>query len=64
MGKKTSCPRCGSKKIKILVPQTGIWTCQKCGYQGGVVIEDGNLEKQIKSMKKMDKLSKKLMRRR
>ncbi|MGZ7049452.1 MAG: hypothetical protein ACXVHO_05545 [Methanobacterium sp.] len=64
MGKKTSCPRCGSKKIKILVPQTGIWTCQKCGYQGGVVIEDGNLEKQIKSMKKMDNLSKKLMRRR
>jgi ribosomal protein L37AE/L43A len=63
MGKKTSCPRCGSKKIKILVPQTGIWTCQKCGYQGGVVIEDGNLEKQIKSMKKMDNLSKKLMRR-
>lgn len=64
MGKKTSCPRCGSKKIKILVPQTGIWTCQKCGYQGGVVIEDGNLEKQIKSMKKMDNLSKKLMRKR
>ncbi|MFY9639035.1 MAG: hypothetical protein WAK14_09570 [Methanobacterium sp.] len=64
MGKKTSCPRCGSKKIKILVPQTGIWTCQKCGYQGGVVIEDGNLEKQIKSMKKMDNLSKKLLRRR
>ncbi|HEX7468926.1 MAG TPA: hypothetical protein VF324_10150 [Methanobacterium sp.] len=64
MGKKTSCPRCGSKKIKILVPQTGIWTCQKCGYQGGVVIEDGNLEKQIKSMKKMDNLGKKLMRKR
>ncbi len=62
MGKKTSCPKCGSKKIKILVPQTGIWTCQKCGYQGGIIIEDGNMEKQIKSAKKMEKLSKKLMR--
>ena len=62
MGKKTSCPRCGSEKIKILVPQTGIWTCQKCGYQGGIVIEDGNMEKQIKSAKKMENLSKKLIR--
>ena len=62
MGKKTSCPRCGSKKIKILVPQTGIWTCQKCGYQGCIVIEDGNMEKQIKSAKKMENLSKKLIR--
>ena len=62
MVKITSCPKCGSKKIKVLVPQTGIWTCLKCGYQGGVLIEDSNMEKQIKDAKKMDKLSKKLMR--
>ena len=62
MGKITSCPKCGSKKIKILVPQTGVWTCLKCGYQGGILIKDSNMEKQIKAAKKMDKLSKKLIR--
>ncbi len=55
-------PKMRFKKIKILVPQTGIWTCLKCGYQGGVLIEDSNMEKQIKAAKKMDKLSKKMMR--
>ena len=62
MVKTHSCPKCGSNKIKILVPQTGIWTCLKCGYQGGILIEDSNMEKQIKAANKMDKLSKKLMR--
>jgi ribosomal protein L37AE/L43A len=60
MAKVNSCPQCGSKKIKLHVPQTSIWKCEKCGYQGSVVIEDGNLEKQIKETKKMEKLSKKL----
>jgi ribosomal protein L37AE/L43A len=63
MTKTNSCPQCGSKKMKILIPQTGIWKCQKCGYEGSVVIEDGNLEKQIKETRKMEKLSKKLYRR-
>ena len=62
MGKIKLCPKCGSKRIKILVPQTGIWICMKCGYQGGVLIEDSKMERQINDAKKMDKLSKKLMK--
>ena len=67
MSKTISCPNCGSpKKIKIYNPKTPVWEsswkCSKCGYQGSVVIEDGNLEKQIKDLKKMDKLTKKLLK--
>ncbi len=62
MTKTSSCPKCGSKKMKIHNPQAPVWECSKCGYSGSVVVEDGNLEKQIKSLKKMDKLSKKLIR--
>jgi len=62
MTKTSSCPRCGSKKMKIHNPQAPVWECSNCGYQGAVVVEDCNLEKQIKDLKKMDKLSKKLMR--
>jgi C4-type Zn-finger protein len=54
------------KKVKIYDPKTHVvessWKCSKCGYQGSVVIEDGNLEKQIKDLTKMDKLSKKLLK--
>ena len=57
---------CGSpKKVKIYDPKTPVWEsswkCSKCGYQGYVVIED--LEKQIKDLRKMDKLSKKFLKR-
>lgn len=62
MSKKKSCPNCGSKKYKIHIPQTGLWKCEKCGYEGGVVIEDGNLEKQVKEARKMDKLQRKLLK--
>jgi ribosomal protein L37AE/L43A len=64
MTKKTFCPRCGSKKIKWEDPQMSIWKCRNCGYEGSIVIEDGNLEKNIKEARKLDKLSKKLSRRR
>jgi ribosomal protein S27AE len=64
MTKTTSCPQCGSKKMKMHNPQTSIWKCGKCGYQGSVTIEDGNLEKNIKDARKMDKLSRKLSWRR
>jgi transposase-like protein len=62
-----SCPRCGSKKfVKIYNPKVPVWEtswkCSKCGYEGVVEIEDVNLEKQVKNLKKMDKLSKKLMK--
>lgn len=62
MGKTPSCPRCGSKMMKIHIPQAPVWECSKCGYSGSVVIEDGNIEKQLNEAKKLDKLSKKLMR--
>ena len=64
MSKKVYCPNCSSKKMILHVPQTSIWKCQKCGYTGPVFIEDGNLEKHFKETKKMEKLSKKLLRRR
>lgn len=62
MSKKTSCPNCGSNKMVLHVPQTSIWKCQKCGYIGPIFIEDGNIEKQLKEARKMEKLSKKLLR--
>ncbi len=64
MTRRTFCPHCGSHKIKNEEPNEGIWRCQHCGYQGSIVIEDGNLEKQMNEAKKMEKLSKKLMWRR
>ena len=64
MAKKNFCPKCGSKKIKLKIPQTGIWECRNCGYRGSVVVEDGNVDKNIKDAQKMDKLYKKLSRRR
>jgi hypothetical protein len=45
-----------------LIPDSGTWKCENCGYQGSIVIEDGNLEKQIKTSKKMEKLQKKMLR--
>lgn len=64
MSKTISCPNCGSpKKVKIYKPNTPVQEnsqkCSKCSYQDPVVIEDGNLVKQIKNLTKMDKLSKK-----
>ena len=61
MTKITFCPRCGSNKMKIHNPSLNIWECSKCGYQGSVAVEDGNIEKKIKEAKKMEKLSKKLL---
>ena len=45
------------------VPDTDLgWICKKCGYRGTISVEDGNLEKQIKELKKMEKLNRKLLR--
>jgi len=62
MTKANVCPQCGSRKFKLSIPQTSLWKCEKCGYQGSVVIEDGDLEKKVKEARKMDKLQKKLLR--
>ncbi len=66
MAKKTFCPQCKSNKIKYeyRYEGTGIWKCRNCGYEGSIVIEDGNIEKNIKEARKMDKISKKLSWRR
>lgn len=60
MGKISSCPNCGSKRIKYeqIYEGDGVWKCHKCGYQGSIVLKDGNLEKMLKESKKMEKLSK------
>lgn len=64
MSRKVHCPECGSNRMVIHIPETAIWSCKKCGYIGRVSIEDGNLEKQIKEIKKMEKLNRKLLWRR
>lgn len=64
MSKTMTCPQCGSRKYKLHIPQTSLWKCENCGYQGSVVIEDGNLEKKLKESKKMEKIQKKMLRRR
>ena len=62
MTKKTFCPQCSSKKMKIHNhnPSLNIWKCSKCGYQGPVAVEDGSIEKNINEARKMEKLSRKL----
>jgi len=63
MAKKSFCPRCGSKRIKYeqIYEGSGTWKCYNCGYEGSIVVEDGNIEKNISEARKMDKLSKKLL---
>ncbi len=65
MSKKVHCPQCGSKNMIQNVPYTNLgWICKRCGYRGTVSVEDGDLEKQIKEIRKLEKLNKKLLRRR
>jgi DNA-directed RNA polymerase subunit M len=50
------CPRCGSTEVFWAqgLPQLwSLWECHNCGYQGPVILEDGNLaEKLVEKWKK------------
>ena len=46
MAKINSCPKGGSKKIKMHIPQNpSTWKCENCGYQGSVMTKDWQLGK-------------------
>lgn len=44
------CPKCGSTRLYYFVGfQAGqIFVCKKCGYQGPLVIEDGEMAEEIR----------------
>lgn len=43
------CPRCGSPDVKWVLPQTwSNWECKKCGYTGALIVENGELAKEIR----------------
>jgi NADH pyrophosphatase NudC (nudix superfamily) len=40
------CPKCGSTNINFpIFYRPSIWKCLDCGYEGAVIIEDGEFEK-------------------
>ena len=42
------CPKCGSKNIEWVLPQTwSKWECKDCGYVGAFIIEDGKIADEI-----------------
>lgn len=44
------CPECGSHRLHYFIGLRAGWiyVCKDCGYQGPVVIEDGNMAKEIR----------------
>jgi len=43
------CPKCGSKNIDWVLPQTwSKYECKDCGYIGALIIEDGKIADEIK----------------
>lgn len=49
-GEEIYCPECGSHRLHYFVGLRAGWiyVCKDCGYQGAVVIEDGDLAKEIR----------------
>ncbi|MCI6774750.1 hypothetical protein [Methanobrevibacter boviskoreani] len=46
--KKKICPRCGSRKVKWIIPQVwSRWICYNCDYTGPVIEVDDDLEREI-----------------
>lgn len=37
------CPRCGSKNLNYKPWLGEIYVCRKCGYQGALIVEDGEI---------------------
>ncbi len=43
------CPKCGSTKLKWMQPWIGqVYDCQECGYRGSLVVQDGELAREIR----------------
>lgn len=43
------CPRCGSPEIEWVLPQDwSKWECKSCGYIGPLIVEDGEIAKEIR----------------
>lgn len=43
------CPRCGSKNVDWVLPQTwSKWECKNCGWTGVFIIEDGEMAEEIR----------------
>ena len=52
----TRCPKCGSYEITFFLGgEAGqIYECKSCGYKGSLVVESGNIGKEInKDLKKL-----------
>jgi ribosomal protein S27AE len=42
------CPKCGSTNINFLIFfRPSIWKCLDCGYEGALIVEDGELAGKI-----------------
>jgi hypothetical protein len=50
------CPRCGSLNIEWVLPQDwSKWECKDCGYLGSLIIENGEIAKEIRKQYKENK---------
>ncbi len=45
-----ACPACGSTNITIKLPQTSLWVCKDCGWEGTAIVEFP--DEMLKKMKK------------
>lgn len=43
------CPRCGSKNLNYMPWLGERYVCKDCGYQGALVIEDGEFAEEIRN---------------
>lgn len=43
------CPRCGSKKVKWIIPQNwSTWECYDCSYTGPIIEGNEEMSKEIR----------------